>query len=144
MKICAFNGCNNHYETPFSQGVSSICPSCRERFNGMCRGGIVSKVSDMLCEIKKHTNKRAPIADDVDNAYILSIWPVSNHCPILHEEFVVGTRYAASLDRIDNNKPYERGNLQIISRKANAMKNDASTEELLLFSDWIRSTYDGD
>jgi hypothetical protein len=58
-------------------------------------------------------------------------------CPILGECLVPLTRYAPSLDRIDNRKGYTRDNIQIISRKANAMKNDATNEELRKFASWV-------
>lgn len=37
---------------------------------------------------------------------------------------------AASLDRIDNSKGYVRGNVMVISLRANAIKNNATAEEL--------------
>jgi hypothetical protein len=46
-----------------------------------------------------------------------------------------------SLDRIDNLKGYEKGNIQVISSKANSMKNSASPKELLQFAYWVLLTY---
>lgn len=40
----------------------------------------------------------------------------------------------ASIDRIDPDKGYTKGNIEIISLKANVMKNNASKEELVTFS----------
>ena len=58
-------------------------------------------------------------------------------CPILEIPLIIGTKgnyeYSPSIDRIDNSKGYTKENIQIISKKANSMKNSASTEELLKF-----------
>ena len=48
-----------------------------------------------------------------------------------------------SLDRIDNAKGYVKGNIQVMSHKANTMKHCATSEELILFSKWIAKTYKG-
>jgi len=40
----------------------------------------------------------------------------------------------ASLDRIDSSLGYVKGNVEVVSRKANTMKNMATLEELLVFS----------
>jgi hypothetical protein len=42
--------------------------------------------------------------------------------------------YSPSLDRIDNNKGYIKGNVEVISWKANIMKSNASPEELVEFA----------
>lgn len=58
-------------------------------------------------------------------------------CPILEVPIVVGTKgeyeYSPSIDRIDNSKGYIKGNVQIISKKANSMKNSATPAELMTF-----------
>jgi len=46
-----------------------------------------------------------------------------------------------SIDRIDNNKGYIRGNVEVISRKANSMKNMASQDELITFAKNILKIY---
>lgn len=58
-------------------------------------------------------------------------------CPILEVPLVIGTsnnyEYSPSIDRIDNTKGYIKGNIQIISKKANSMKNSATLDELKAF-----------
>jgi archaellum component FlaC len=70
---------------------------------------------------------------------------VPDLCPILKIPFIIGTKgnyeHTPSLDRINNNLGYIKNNVQIITKKANSMKNSATSEELLLFADWILKNY---
>lgn len=58
-------------------------------------------------------------------------------CPILEVPLEYGTKgdyeYSPSIDRIDTTKGYVKGNIAIISKKANSMKNNATFEELQKF-----------
>lgn len=63
------------------------------------------------------------------------------HCPVLNRPFIRGTKYAPSIDRIDSSKGYIKGNVQVMSRLANRMKNDATVEELQEFAQWVLKTY---
>jgi len=62
---------------------------------------------------------------------------IPDMCPILECSFIYGNShnydYSPSLDRIDNSKGYVKGNVQVISTKANKMKNSATFEELQKF-----------
>lgn len=57
-----------------------------------------------------------------------------SHCPIfgipLNKGLGVGRQNSPSVDRIDNSKGYVKGNVVVVSLKANAMKRDATIEEL--------------
>jgi hypothetical protein len=48
-------------------------------------------------------------------------------------------RNAASLDRVDNSLGYVPGNVIVISHRANALKRDASLEELEALVKWLKS-----
>lgn len=60
-------------------------------------------------------------------------------CPILNIPIKIGCSmkerdYSPSLDRIDNNKGYIKGNVRVISTLANSIKRDLSKELLETFS----------
>ena len=55
-------------------------------------------------------------------------------CPYLKTNWKWNTLYAPSLDRIIPELGYVKGNIEVISRKANLMKSNATPEELLEFA----------
>lgn len=74
--------------------------------------------------------------------YLESIAPVT--CPVTGERLEHGTKNHRALpvvDRIDNTLGYVRGNLQVISFMANAMKRDADFDTLVAFAGWIIDTH---
>jgi len=63
-------------------------------------------------------------------------------CPVLGIPIIVGTRRwqdsSPTLDRINPALGYVKGNVEVISARANRIKNDASAAELELVTIWIR------
>jgi hypothetical protein len=81
---------------------------------------------------------------DLDREYLDTIY--TTHCPVLgielsYTENTVLADNSATLDRIDPELGYIKGNVQVLSHKANRMKSNATTEELLQFAEWVRKTY---
>ena len=76
-----------------------------------------------------------------DFSLSLDDFTLVSHCPILNFKLDYSSKilnkYTASLDRIDNSKGYIPGNVWIISYLANSMKNSATKDELILFSENI-------
>ncbi len=67
-------------------------------------------------------------------------------CPVLGIPLVQhwgdGSGYfpdSPSIDRIDNNKGYVKGNIAVISNKANMIKRNATVEELRLIYEYARN-----
>ena len=50
-----------------------------------------------------------------------------------------GGMHSPTLDRIDNSKGYVRGNVAVISKRANNLKSDGSAVEHRLIADWIEA-----
>jgi len=70
-------------------------------------------------------------------------------CPILGIPMLqTCSQYAAapnspSIDRIDNNKGYVKGNVLIVSHRANSLKRDATLEELQQLVTFMEKHRDG-
>ncbi len=87
----------------------------------------------------KNRAKREGLEFDLDLTDIV----IPEYCPVLKCKLEINTKdkkdTSISIDRIDSNKGYIKGNIQIISMLANRMKNNATKDQLSLFADWIIS-----
>lgn len=87
----------------------------------------------------KHRARKRQLDFDLSLADII----IPDFCPILGVEFAKQSsgrgenKYRPTIDRIDNTKGYVKGNVQVISGLANAMKNSATPEELKKFAEWV-------
>lgn len=86
----------------------------------------------------QHARQRAKIYNVLCDLTLEDII-IPDQCPVLKVPFEYGTRYAMSLDRINPELGYTKDNIQVISWKANMMKQDASLEELRKFAQWVKT-----
>ena len=67
---------------------------------------------------------------------------IPTHCPVLGIPLEVGTRRAKdnspSLDRVNPSKGYVRGNVEVISWRANRLKSDASLVEIAAIHHYMK------
>lgn len=65
-------------------------------------------------------------------------------CPYMRVPFIaLDKKYGHSLDRIDSTKGYTPDNIQVLSRIANIMKNNATEQELLSFAKGVLAVHQG-
>ena len=92
--------------------------------------------------LRDNARKRAILKDMDFELYTFKDLPkIPKKCPYLDIDLVVGciggVDNSPSVDRIDNKKGYVKGNVQIISRKANQIKNNATFEEFeMIYTKW--------
>ena len=115
----------------------TLCPACNS-----------ARVKEQSPEVRmyrraKSRAKQSGLAFTISKEDI----EIPTHCPVLgiplevHKGTSGGRDNSPALDRIDNNKGYERGNVVVISHLANMMKSSASPENLIKFSKWVLATY---
>jgi hypothetical protein len=80
---------------------------------------------------ERATSKSLPFALELEDIVL------PEYCPILGVKLIYGTKRSdasPSLDQIIPGVGYTRDNVQVLSDKANRMKNDATPEELRMFA----------
>ena len=98
---------------------------------------------NFLISSRRDKAKKAGIEWSVDYAYIRSLWPDDNLCPVFNRPFRSGDdgehgrNDSASIDRKDPRKGYVEGNIQIISKLANSMRQNATPEEEVMMAKWM-------
>lgn len=92
----------------------------------------------MLTRVKRRAKER-------NLAFDLSVTDIHipQTCPILGIALFIGdgaaTDNSPELDRIDNSMGYVRGNVHVISRRANRIKSDATADELALIASFLHT-----
>jgi len=124
-----------------TDGWRRQCKECEKKYRQ--DNPITIQTANMVTRARARAKaKKLPF--NIDCEYIRSI--ISSHCPIFgiplewsayRSDKSVPLPNSPSLDRIDPSKGYVKGNVWIISNRANLIKNDASHEELKLVTEAV-------
>jgi hypothetical protein len=115
-------------------GYQTTCRDCDHQKQRATRVKYVEK------QLLKSAGRRARDYDVPFNITLEDI-VIPDACPVFRTAMYMGTkgdnRNSPSIDRIIPELGYVPGNIQVISMKANTMKQDASPDELEQFAWWI-------
>ena len=117
----------------------------------LCKLCNCTRVKEQTAEVKMYRRAKnraqtqgTPFTITVEDITIPSV------CPILGIPIYVtkgrpgGFNSSPSLDQINPGKGYTPDNIMVMSQLANAMKANATPEQLLAFSAWATKTYSGE
>ena len=106
---------------------------------------------DRACSLIQHANKKkVPVGFESSAEFALYIRSIApENCPVFGEPMSKGTKdrhtFSPSVDKIIPEKGYVKGNIQVISWLANAMKRDATKDQLVKFAIWaLKSVFNKD
>jgi hypothetical protein len=143
MKICS--KCKEELPissfTKHSKNKDGLQGSCRECNNKSSKEWNANNKDSLILKRLKERSIQKGLDFDLTVADI----DVPLKCPVfgfdLRRNHKVPLFNSPSVDRINPTKGYTKDNIQIISQLANAMKQNASPEQLLKFAEWIFKTY---
>lgn len=106
-------------------GLSAYCKDCKR--NSSIEWKLSSSVKYLLRQAKNNSKKKN-IEFSIDQADII----IPEFCPVLNIplSFEVGGDNSPSIDRIDSSKGYIKGNVKVVSWRANNLKSNAQIWEL--------------
>lgn len=113
-----------HYSERYTS--TAQCIECKRRFKDSEQG----QRYRLLEKAKRRARKKG-----LEFSITLGDITIPARCPLLGVEIQLGgdglfNMNSPSLDRIDNSKGYVKGNVAVISLKANKLKSDLSVREL--------------
>lgn len=121
-------------------GLNGKCKECRRTCEK--NGTILLWEKNKISQIKKHIlnrsklrAKKGGIPFNITEEDII----IPDKCPIFNVDFVYGDKYLTySIDRIIPELGYTKGNIVIISNKANMIKNNATPDEIIAVGNFYK------
>ncbi len=130
-KIKPFKDFHKHSRCKF--GVNSVCKICRLSISKK-QWGTVPLEKKIFQRAKTRATKKG-LEFSIEPSDII----VPDLCPIFGIKMEYNTEYSPSIDRTDSSKGYIKGNVEIISSRANTLKNNASKEELEMILKYLKN-----
>lgn len=92
----------------------------------------------MIRQCKSKCKKRN-IRFDITYLDLLDVFPKDGNCPVFKVplELTGFSQYNASVDKLKPELGYVKGNIAVISTKANSIKNNASADEIRRVANWL-------
>jgi hypothetical protein len=117
---------------PFKSGKDGLYPTCKVCKNERSKRDYAKQrlTYKIYCRAKSRAKKKG-LEFTIKESDIL----IPELCPIFKVPMV--GKYAPSLDRIDSALGYTPDNIQVISNRANVLKNNASIEEIKELLIWM-------
>ncbi len=133
----------HYYLRPESNTYRTECRPCRAEICSRQRRviGSVAHCKILFRDARNRSNKRG-------NSCTITRKEIQNlatdTCPILGIKLEIGSdnwQNSPSLDRIDNTKGYEKGNVIMVSHMANSIKNQATPSQIKKVADFYMKLY---
>ena len=121
-------------------GINNICKKCRVPLTKKNYWNI--PLEKIMYDRAKSRAKKYGVQFNLELEDII----IPKICPVLGIPLFRGDRVISdntpSLDKIIPSKGYTKGNIVVISYKANRIKSDATYEEILLVGNWLKGIVD--
>lgn len=164
-KVCAFCGANppssgknfckkclkqasqkqkEKREKSIINGLCITCAKNKSTRSHRCEYCFTKYQRDLPLATKLFRNARSRAKkSNIEFSILESDIIVPEFCPILHiklqENIISSKANSYSIDRIDSSKGYIKGNIHVISHRANQLKSDGTVRELELLLEYLKS-----
>ena len=113
-------------------GYNTVCKTCRVPRSQKSYSETSLEYRMWSSSRSRAKSKGIPFSIEITDIVI------PERCPILGELMVSGSEYAPSLDRLVPDLGYVPGNVMVMSRRANTLKNNATIAELTAVLRFLR------
>ena len=130
-------------ENHFHKSTKNRCKECISKYarDRMHNDPVKYKLKAMIKGARRRA-KLQKVPFDIDGDWLVTQFGHLTHCPATGVKFEwtanrVKSKNSPTLDKFIPEKGYVKGNVHVISARANSMKSNASTDTLIMFAQWI-------